>query len=149
MTLQSLQLPDSFDADNKNYRRMQALLKEVNQKKIPESSEDFVNKAIEELNQTEHSEKKWSQELKMKHHAVLKHLDKNCQLVARNHYRNLWMALGMAAFGIPMGVGFGMALENMAYLGLGLPVGLAVGIAVGSHLDQKAEKEGRQLDIEI
>jgi hypothetical protein len=30
-----------------------------------------------------------------------------------------------------------------------LPIGMGIGFAVGSSLDQKALKEGRQLDFEV
>jgi hypothetical protein len=59
------------------------------------------------------------------------------------------MILGIAVFGIPIGVIFGASLDNMAYLAIGLPIGLVIGIGVGAVMDQKALKEGRQLDIEI
>jgi hypothetical protein len=37
----------------------------------------------------------------------------------------------------------------MSYLSIGLPIGLGIGIAIGTSMDQKALKEGRQLDVEI
>ena len=43
---------------------------------------------------------------------------------------------------------FGFALNNLAFLGIGLPIGIAVGIALGSSKDQEALKKGLQLDIE-
>lgn len=55
----------------------------------------------------------------------------------------------MAVFGLPIGIIIGFALDNMAFLGIGLPMGLAVGIAIGTGMDKKAQEEGRQLDIEI
>jgi hypothetical protein len=55
------------------------------------------------------------------------------------------MAIGMAVFGIPLGVVFGMSPGNMAFIGIGLPIGLGV----GSEKDKKAFREDRQLDIEI
>lgn len=76
-------------------------------------------------------------------------LEKEVKLVPKNHYRNRWLALGMAAFGLPMGVVFGISLGNMAFLAIGLPIGMAIGIAVGTGLDKKASEEGRQLDVEI
>jgi len=48
-----------------------------------------------------------------------------------------------------MGVVFGIMVDNMAYLGIGLPLGLAIGAAVGSNMDKKAKEEGRQLDVEV
>ncbi|MBT8222071.1 MAG: hypothetical protein KJN96_02760 [Eudoraea sp.] len=59
------------------------------------------------------------------------------------------MALGMAVFGVPMGVAFGAALDNMAFLGIGIPIGMAIGIAIGTAMDEQAKKEGRQLDIDL
>ena len=59
------------------------------------------------------------------------------------------MAIGMVAFGLPMGVAFGAALGNMAFLAIGMPVGLAIGLAMGSGMDAKAAEEGRQLNIEL
>jgi len=70
------------------------------------------------------------------------------QLVAKNHYRNTWLAIRMAAFGIPLGVAFGSSLANIAYIGIGLLFGFVIGIAVGSSKDQNAAKEGRQLNWE-
>jgi hypothetical protein len=71
------------------------------------------------------------------------------KLVPKDYYRSLWMTLGMSAFGIPMGVVFGISMGSMAYLGIGLPIGLVIGIAVGTAMDKKALEEGRQLDVEI
>jgi hypothetical protein len=59
------------------------------------------------------------------------------------------MALGIAVYGVPLGLAFGVSLDNMAFLGIGIPIGLAIGIGVGNGMDKKALKEGRQLDLEI
>jgi hypothetical protein len=52
----------------------------------------------------------------------------------------------MSAFGLPLGVAFGAALGNMAFLGIGLPIGMSIGIALGNGMDTKAKNEGRQLE---
>lgn len=80
---------------------------------------------------------------------ILKLIEKELKLVTKNHYRNTWLALGMAAFGIPLGVAFGTSLGNIAFIGIGLPNGLTVGIAVGTGMDKKAFEEGKQMDLEI
>ena len=67
----------------------------------------------------------------------------------KKHYRNTWLAVGMAAFGIPLGLAFGATLGNMAFLGIGLPIGMVFGMSVGTNMDKKAFEEGRQLDLEI
>lgn len=81
--------------------------------------------------------------------SILKLIEKELKLVARNHYRNTWLAIGMAAFGIPLGVVFGKSLGNMGLLGIGLPIGMVIGIAVGSVMDKKAFEAGKQLDFEM
>jgi hypothetical protein len=80
---------------------------------------------------------------------VLKRVEKETKIVPKNHYRNVWMLLGMSAFGMPIGVSFGILMGNLALLGLGLPIGMAVGLAVGSGLDKKACKEDKQLDFQL
>ena len=59
------------------------------------------------------------------------------------------MVLGMSAFGIPMGVLFGLSIGNMGMLGIGLPIGMAIGVGLGSSMDKKAYNEGRQLDFVV
>lgn len=54
----------------------------------------------------------------------------------------------MSAFGIPMGVAFGLSIGNLGMLGIGLPIGMGIGVAAGTVMDNKAFKEGRQLDFE-
>jgi len=59
------------------------------------------------------------------------------------------MALGMAAFGMPIGIVFGSIIGNMAFIGLGLPLGMVMGLALGTNKDKTAFEEGRQLNVEI
>ena len=65
-------------------------------------------------------------------------IEKELKLVTKHHYRTTWLAVGMAAFGIPFGVAFGASLGNMAFLGIGIPIGMVVGMAIGSNMDKKA-----------
>ena len=76
-------------------------------------------------------------------------VEKELKLVTKNHYRNTWLAIGMTAFGIPLGIAFGGSLGNMAFIGIGMPIGMAIGIAVGTEMDKKASENGKQLDLEI
>ena len=80
---------------------------------------------------------------------IIKKLEKEVKLVPKNYYSYLWLAIGIASFGVPIGVAFGAMLGNMAFLGIGLPIGLAIGFLVGYEMDKKAYEEGRQLDVEI
>ena len=68
--------------------------------------------------------------------------------VPEKYYQNQWMAIGMAAFGLPFGVVFAMTLDNMAFIGIGFPMGLPIGMAIGASKDKKAFEEGKQLQIQ-
>lgn len=76
-------------------------------------------------------------------------LEKEHKIVPKNYYQSLWMLLGMAAFGLPIGAAFGASIGNMAFLSIGLPIGMVIGLAMGAGMDKKALKEGRQLDVEV
>lgn len=133
----------------KHYHTLQKLIEELNKKTIPEETTGFINKKIDEINDFSGSEKALSKELMKVQSSILKKIQKELKLVPKNHYRNIWIAIGMAVFGLPIGVGFGSALDNMAYIGIGLPIGIAIGISVGMGLDKKALEKGNQLNIEI
>jgi hypothetical protein len=53
------------------------------------------------------------------------------------------MSIGMADFGIPFGAVVGAIMENMGFIGIGLPIGMAIGMLIGSGMDKKALEEGR------
>ena len=80
---------------------------------------------------------------------LLKKKKKNLKLVPKNYYRNTWMALGIAVFGLPIGILMGVCWDSMVYLSIGLPIGLVIGLGLGAGMDNKALKEGRQLDMDI
>jgi hypothetical protein len=60
---------------------------------------------------------------------------------------SLWIALGMSAIGVPIGVTIGLALDQLGFMGIGIGSGLAMGIGIGSAKDNKAKQEGKQLPI--
>jgi hypothetical protein len=74
-------------------------------------------------------------------------LEKEYHLVTPGHYQAQWLALGLSVFGIPFGVIFATALDNFAFLGLGLPIGMAIGMSIGAGYDRKAKEEGRVLSV--
>ena len=55
----------------------------------------------------------------------------------------------MSAFGLPIGVAFGLSLGNLGLLGIGLPIGMGIGVALGTFLDKKAKAAGKQLEVEL
>tara|TARA_A100000171_G_scaffold53080_1_gene76415 strand:- start:2267 stop:2725 length:459 start_codon:yes stop_codon:yes gene_type:complete len=132
---------------NNQYLHFEKFIAALKQKKLSNKVLTALNSSIEELNRVPDNELK--KELRKKQTSIIKILEKEMKIVPKNYYRNLWMALGMSIFGIPMGVVFGALFENMAFLGIGLPIGMAIGIAVGTQMDKKAFEEGRQLDVEL
>lgn len=132
-----------------SYSQFDKLLLELRKKELPEEIVNSINDGIVQVNSASESEKELRKQLKKTQSGILKLIEKELKLVPKNHYRNTWMALGTAAFGIPLGVAFGTSLGNMGFLGIGLPVGMVIGMAVGSGMDKKAFKDGKQLDLEI
>lgn len=132
-----------------SYSQFNNLLTALRAKELPSETISSMNDGIDRLNAVSGSEKELEKEIKNTQSRIIKLIEKEHKLVTKNYYRNTWLAVGMAAFGIPLGVAFGTSLGNMAFLGIGLPIGMAIGIAVGSGMDKKAFEEGRQIDLEI
>lgn len=148
MELTSLPKHPQLDQNTKaqsRYRSLSRLWTELLMLEFPEEVTQSLNRMVAPLKDTGISIKQWGKLVKIAQSRILRLLEKKQKLVPANYYRNLWMALGMSAFGLPMGVAIGAALGSMAFLGIGLPIGMAVGLAMGTSMDQKAKAEGRQL----
>jgi len=142
----------NIEADKKlmaQYDFLENLIKELNTKELPLEIINAINRDFEELNSYSGSNKDLLKLLRKKQTEILQLLEKELKLVTKGHYRNLWMSVGMAAFGLPMGVAFGISLGNMAFIGVGLPLGIAIGMAYGTSLDTKAQENGKQLKVEV
>lgn len=133
----------------KRYRRFRELIKEIQQRDLPEGTATSVNAKLEALNLVRDTDPNLSVKLRKTQSSIVNILLKEVKIVPKNYYRNLWLSLGMAVFGVPMGVAFGAALDNMAFLGIGIPMGMAIGIAIGTAMDEQARKEGRQLKVDL
>jgi hypothetical protein len=131
------------------YIQFQELLKELRRRELPEKIINIVNQRTEGLNSTTLTGSELGKLVNQKQTEITKMLEKELKIVPKNHYRNLWLVLGMSAFGLPIGVVYGTIIGNMAMLAIGLPIGMAIGIGLGAGLDKKAFKEGRQLEVEI
>lgn len=131
------------------YDSLDNLIIEMEKKEIPDEIINSINIYLKEVNSFSGEIKPLIRFIKKNQYKILKLIEKELQLVVKKHYLTMWMALGMAIFGIPMGVAFGASLGNMAFLGIGLPIGMSIGIAIGTTKDKKAEEEGKQLDIEM
>jgi len=131
------------------YHQLGELLKALEKKELPNEIVVFINEHIELLNSISDSEKNFAKTIKEKENKIIEHIEKQINLIPKNHYRKRWLALGIGAIGLPIGVAIGSALGNMGLLGTGLPIGGGIGIVVGSSMDKKAFNEGRQLDFEV
>jgi len=134
---------------NGAYSMLDKLLSELKKKGLPNNIVITINNEIEQLNSVSESEKKLRKQIIKAQRSIINLIEKELKLVTKNHYRNMWLALGMAVFGLPLGVAFGTSLGNMGLLGIGLPIGMVIGMALGLGMDKKAFEEGRQLDLEI
>lgn len=140
---------DQYKKLSRVYTQSNILLAMLREKNLPEEIVEDINIAVDQINDTTGSEKEILKQVRSAQSSILKLLEKKLKLVPINYYRNLWMALGMAAIGIPIGVAFGASFGNMGLLALGIPIGMVIGLIIGVKLDRKAFEEGKQLDIEI
>lgn len=131
------------------YLQLGKLLNLLEIKEFPEDTVELINQEIEKLNAIGDDDKYLKSNIKTKENNIIKLVEKRHKIVPKNYYKKLWMVLGMSAFGIPMGVAFGLSIGNLGMLGIGLPIGMGIGVAAGTVMDNKAFKEGRQLDFEV
>lgn len=131
------------------YLQLGKLLNLLAIKELPEETVELINQEIEQLNAITDDDKYLNRKIKSKENRLIRLIEKKHKIVPINYYKKLWMVLGMSVFGIPMGVAFGLSIGNLGMLGIGLPIGMGIGVAVGTIMDNKAFKEGRQLDIEV
>ena len=118
------------------------LIDALNDKEIDETTEDYIKKRISVIkdNFTYNT-------IKKEESKILDYINKQLGYVAENHYKSLWIALGMSAIGVPIGVAIGLALDQLGFMGIGIAFGLAIGVGIGSSKDQEAKKQGKQLPI--
>lgn len=131
----------------KVYTQFEKLIDELKAIALPEKITVFINASIDELNLI--SNEKLRSQTKKKQSKIITLIEKELKIVPINHYRNTWMAIGMSAFGVPLGVALGASLGNMGFIAIGIPIGMAIGLSVGTSMDKKAQEEGRQLNMEV
>jgi len=125
---------------------LSTLLIAIEHKSIPSAQKQKINEIIAGVNNFPGPDPLLIKQFIAAQTAIIKLLEQDLKLVPKNHYQLQWLVLGMAAFGIPLGIIFGFALGNLAFMGIGLPIGMGIGIAVGTVKDKKNMEEGRQLD---
>ena len=131
-----------------SYTQFGALLAELRKKELPDVVAEYINEEVKSLNELP-TGVELIKALKKKQTKIIQLTEKQLKVVPKNYYRNIWLALGMSVFGLPLGAAIGLSLGNIGLLAIGLPIGMAMGLAVGISMDKKALNEGRQLDIEI
>ncbi|NLY25746.1 MAG: hypothetical protein GX042_12180 [Bacteroidales bacterium] len=152
MEINELKKRDGIDSNKKLtdlYVQFGKLLSELRKRELPDEVVHAINTNIELIDPASGTEEELRKQLRKTQSDILRLIEKELKLVPKNHYRNIWMALGIAAFGVPIGVAFGASLGNMAFMGIGIAMGIPIGLAIGTGLDKKAAEEGRQLDVEI
>jgi hypothetical protein len=129
--------------------QIEYILRDLHGRDLPDYVIKSINADIDQINSTTKTEYALHKLLKQKQRDIVKVLEKEMKIVPINYYRNLWMVIGMSAFGIPLGVAFGISIGTMGMMGIGLPIGMGIGIALGTSMDKKALADGRQLSIEV
>jgi hypothetical protein len=131
----------------RKYQLFENLTAALAKRNLPVNIITSINKEIELINDFYGSDTGLINQLAGAQKRILKMVEKQLKIVPKNHYLYLWMALGMSVFGIPLGLAFGHTSGNAINLGIGIPIGMVLGMAVGNFLDDKARREGRQLDL--
>lgn len=107
------------------YSQFNELIDELNTRGLPDSTVSVVNREIEEVNSTAKVGNSMRRLLLKKQAKIVRLIEKEHKIVPKNYYRNLWLTLGMSAFGIPIGTAIGASVGNMGLLAIGLPIGMA------------------------
>ena len=130
------------------HSKLDALVDALNRRQIPPALSEEINGKISAINSLQGFSDTLTKEINSTYTEILKLIEKELQLVTKHHHRNLWMVVGMSAFGLPVGIVFSMLVGNYAFMSMGLPIGMGIGVAVGTSIDRKAATEGRQLDLD-
>ncbi|WBL21344.1 hypothetical protein [Zunongwangia sp. HRR-M8] len=131
----------------KTFSQFMGFTEVIKQHELTDPVIEKLNVEIDKVNEA--PIKKLKNQIKKSQLKMLQIIEKDLKLVPKNYYQNTWIAIGISAIGIPLGTVFGLVLDNMAYLGLGIPIGLAIGFAIGSQKDKKAKEENRQMNMEV
>jgi len=131
------------------FNQFENVLVELKRKELPKEIIVSINNSIDAINSFTGTDKDFIKKIRKTQSSIIKLIEKKLKIVPKNHYRNTWLVVGMAGFGLPIGLAIGASLGNNGLLGIGLPIGMIIGMVVGTSMDKKAFKEGRQLDLEI
>lgn len=123
----------------------QNLVAEINTKELSPEVVHKIEQEIALLNSWDGSARSYLKEVEKTKHKTLKILHRDLGLVHKNYYSGLWLSLGMACFGLPLGIIIFFVSDNAAFLGVGLPLGMVLGIGIGTYLDRRAREDNKVL----
>ncbi|MEL6804098.1 MAG: hypothetical protein AAFO91_09985, partial [Bacteroidota bacterium] len=136
--LQTLQRPAFIENDkgfNKQFTRLETILEDLNSRSIASTTSDSINAQIEEINQHTGNKASYKKAFGSGSREITTLLQKAEGLTPKAYYQTLWMSLGMAAFGLPIGLLIALSVDNWGLLAIGLPIGSAVGVILGMSFD--------------
>ena len=152
MILNPIKYPNSTNRSTANQlavKRFDQLLQEVHRMELPPEVIVELNTELEKLELLSAFDKKFFKQLKKSKAVLLTILYQEVRVVSKNHYRDLWIALGLFAIGIPLGIFLMFFLNGSSAIAIGIALGSAMGIVIGNNLDRQAEAEGRQMTIRL
>ena len=133
---------------NRKFLQFKKLISELKKHQASNEIVAAINHHIDKINSFSNSEKELSKRIKRGQSDILKLVEKELNLVTKNHYRNTLLAVGIAT-GVAVGITIGSSTGNMSLLAMGITIGMAIGMAAGTSKDKKAKDSGKQLDLEI
>ena len=152
MILNPINYPESTYISAKDQlavTQFEQLVQEVQRMELPPEVVVELNTELEKLESQSAFGKKFFKQLKKSKAVLLKILYQEVRVVPKNHYRDLWIALGLSAIGIPLGIFLMFFLNGSSAIAIGIALGSAMGIVIGNNLDRQAEAEGRQMAIRL
>lgn len=129
------------------YQKLEQLIKVLQNKALPPDVVSEINSLTEKVNALPDGNNRLKDVVRDTYWVIVKIVERKCKIVPKNHYRNLWMAVGMVIFGLSIGLVFDLANGHAGMLAIGLPIGLVIGMSYGSAKDKNAFEEGRQIDV--
>lgn len=130
------------------YENYKKYIKELQSKTLPESLIEKLNLLIDVNNQMHDDEEMYRKSLNKIVRDTVKLVEKEAKIVPLNFYTNNWLIIG-TTFGVTLGSILSNLNDEIAFLGLFIAIGLSLGYGYGKSLDNKAIKEGRQINVDL
>ena len=151
MNIQKLERRRDSDQNKKltkSYDAIANLIEALDKKGSPEDIAKSINDDITTINVYKGSTNDLVKLLRKTNKNILELIEKRLGWVKKKHYQTTWMAWGML-----IGLVFTSIAQNFIEdstwnsPAMGISMGLLFGIVAGKNRDEKAQKEGLQLDI--